>query len=146
MGKQLKIRYKHTFSNLLSEGETNTLPSETIAGESYTIRELFQRHARGLDIVGNSPNDAVYDEDVTHNSTDRNKYTQLDLVEQSELADLNKINIENLTEIRKQKVEEHNNNQKLEKIVESEKKAKTKELEQNAVDAKKHRASQKSVQ
>lgn len=113
MGKQLKIRYKHTFENLLSEGETNNLPSETIEGESYTIRELYQRHARGIDITGHNPEDAVFDEDVSHDSLDRSKFKQLDLVEQSELIQINQQNINTLTENREKTIKKHTEKQNL---------------------------------
>lgn len=71
-----------------TKGEINNEPSQTIQGETYTIRELYEKGTKGLDInVNRSP---IWGEDEpTHDSLDLMSVANLDLAEiQEHLAEI----------------------------------------------------------
>lgn len=85
------LNYDYT----LNPGEVNTLPSQTIPDQSMSLRELLDRHARGLPLLGREP--IYHGEDM-----EMPNLATLDLAEQQqmreELREYTKLQRDKLTE------------------------------------------------
>lgn len=83
---KIKIQSKYNFKHTQFE-EIGI--SQTIVGETYTIKELLLRHTRGLfdDTLYKEP---IYDENADFDSIDLNLAHSLDLVDKHELASAQK--------------------------------------------------------
>lgn len=85
---KLKIRYKFNYQLSKNDLEVPTGVSQTIAGETYTIRELMQKHTRGI-LPEGIIRQGIYGEDQDHDSEDLQKVKQMDLYDQAIIADRN---------------------------------------------------------
>lgn len=81
------LRLKRLFS--FGEGDMERYPGElgkslTVQGDSYTIRELFQRANAGLLVPDSGP--VFSGEDADFDDVDREKFLQLDLYDRQDLV------------------------------------------------------------
>lgn len=72
------------------DGEKYTLPSQTIKGESYTIKELLQKHVRGMlpPNIDASPQYSPDPEDL--DQPDLNQISKMDVTDQQILRQNNR--------------------------------------------------------
>lgn len=113
------------------QGEVNNDPSETIPNETYTIRELLEKHTRGV-LPHGIHREGIYDENASLDSLDLPQTRQLDLVEQSQLIEQTKKTVDQLNALLKSEAE--NQKQKDEQQKASDKK------DENEVKVKKEEA------
>jgi len=64
----------------------NDLPSETVPDQVYTLRELFERQARGILTDVTVPREPIYYEDSDHDSPDYEKLVKGDRIDQDEFV------------------------------------------------------------
>ena len=86
MAKTKKAHFKSKYNWTSPKGETNNSPSKTVQGESYTIKELLEKHSTGLmPPVGLEPQ---YDtEEPTHDDSMLLRKQNLDLTDIDDLKD-----------------------------------------------------------
>lgn len=76
-----------TIKEISPDGETFSEPSKTVLGESYTIKELLQKHVRGQ-LPADQNRSAQYSEDPEDiNQPDLNQLNQLDITDRREYLD-----------------------------------------------------------
>lgn len=73
--KQIQPRFQTPFNITSVTGEENNEPSETVQGDSYTVKELIEKHVNGImPAVGLQPEydheEPSHDDDVTLRSPD----------------------------------------------------------------------------
>lgn len=80
------------------DGETFTEPSQTIKGESYTIKELLQKHVRGMlpPNIDASPQYSPDPEDF--NQPDLNQMSQMDITDKHIVKENNRSRQKDLLE------------------------------------------------
>lgn len=71
------------------KGEVNNLPSQTIPDQSMTVKELMERHARGLPLTGERV-------PIYNGEEDLPEFEKMDLAERQEYIEANKQVIENM--------------------------------------------------
>lgn len=95
-------RNKHNFNQIEADNEiSDALTINTIQGDSYTIRELFDRSNSGQDI-SDQFREAGYEEDATHDSIDPAQFQRMDLFEKQQYIEQLGNQVKNL----KQSIEE----------------------------------------
>lgn len=111
------------------DGLYTTEPSETIPNETYTIRELLEKHTRGLDMnVGREP--IFGEEEADFDSPDLNQIHQMDLYDVQEHLNKTKTLIEQLDKNYKSQQLLRETTQKESQIDENEVKVKQDSLEE----------------
>lgn len=80
--KKLRPTRLWKFTDAAKE-KPNVEPGVAVPGESYTVRELFDRMAKGLDVGGGK--DVTYDPEADFDSDDLEKLKDLDLFEQEQI-------------------------------------------------------------
>lgn len=91
--KNPKVRNNSNFLSGCDKGELFSLPSITVPNESYTIRELFNKHVRGQNLPAIS-REGYYPESVSHSSFDYEELSRSDLVDKQEYAEVMRETIE----------------------------------------------------
>lgn len=106
--KKVKRQYKDTFK---PTGSKNSGVTDTVAGESYTIQELFDKHTTGtMPHIGLDPQ---YDyEEATHDDSTLLRKPDLDLTDIEQIS--NEVKTTN-QKIKKQKQTKHEAEQKAKK-------------------------------
>jgi len=85
---RIRTQYNYDWKKDTKFEETEG-PSMTVPDESYTIKELVQRHSQGLPAqVGLN---GEYDEDPTHEDHDKRELINLDLAEKQEIIEQQKL-------------------------------------------------------
>lgn len=79
-----KLRNSRNFTLTPADCEAGGGKSETILGDSYTVKEIVERFANGLSVSGGKA--GVYLDNSDHDSIDLEKVNHLDLFEKEELA------------------------------------------------------------
>lgn len=95
-----KVLNQYTFKLKAQHKEKTRNPSLTVKGETYTIKELLEKHTRGID--PNIERNQIWQEDPNHDSIDLHKSAQLDIVEQAEQILNNKTRISDLETLQKE--------------------------------------------
>jgi len=75
--------FKHWYNASPFTGEVNDDPSETIAGESYTIAELMHRNSNGL--VTSKSNQAFYPKASDYDDPDLDEVSRMDILDKAEV-------------------------------------------------------------
>lgn len=88
-----QIRTTSNYDHTQIEYKTFTMPSMTIPDQTMSIREILEKHSRGLDIGGSK--DSIFEEDDEPTSGVNPK--TLDLVDFQELKEQTKEKITKLT-------------------------------------------------
>ncbi len=76
------------------DGERNDLPSQTIKGESYTIKELLRKHVRGMMPAGQDRSPQYSEDPNDFNQPDLNQITKMDITDKNIFQQQNKDSIE----------------------------------------------------
>lgn len=83
----MKTLVKVTDYKLVAQGkEHNPFPSKTIQNEAFTIRQIYEKYTRGLDL--GITRQGIFEEDSDHDDYDKEKLSHLDLAEREELMQM----------------------------------------------------------
>lgn len=117
----VKFNTPYNIDQSIPVGEVNNLPSLTIPNETYTIRELLEKHTRG--VMPDIAMEGTYgEEEPDFDSPDLNQIHQMDLYDVQEHLTKTKKLIEQLDE--NYKSQQHKASQQLAEKNESEAKVK----------------------
>lgn len=92
----MKYQFQNKYSFVHQPKETPQNPSMTVVGQSYTIRELYDRFTNGID--DNQKTDPIFVPDSTHESPDFFRLSKLDLVEQDQIRAKHQFELDQLKE------------------------------------------------
>lgn len=120
---------RFTLMEIAPDGELNDLPSLTVEGESYTIKELLRKHVRGMMPAGQDRSPQYSEDSEDFNQPDLNQLSQLDITDKDTLIRKTKTHQTSLIDEIKQ--QETLKNQELEQKAESIAKSKQAQNDKN---------------
>lgn len=95
-------QFRHQFQEEIEiQGEQNTLPSETQQDELLSIKDMLERHVRGVPIPGY--HEGTYDDEVEH--ADDEYFPSIEEMDLSEIADMRDMLTARVKELKKQDIE-----------------------------------------
>lgn len=113
----------------LSDIEPGGGGSETIQDDSYTIKDLLEKHTKGIDLgLGKVPQ---YAEDATHDDVDMEKFNNMDHNEKHEVAEQQRERMRELKLLQDQK--KKNKADRLAKEQQDEERRRQKDEEKNII-------------
>ena len=99
------MKTRTAYNRTRYKNKQSTLPSLTIPNETYTIPELIRRFTKGIDDGITRP--TTYQEGVTHDDIDMEKFSRLDINDKHEFAEHNQQRIDQLVQNQKDAIQEH---------------------------------------